>query len=87
MGGESAIFEFQGNKLLEGTTNLDARHSDFNHASGDQWQSLVDSRVVVNWNVIIVIEDPSRSRERGLENVVKYTTERMSLRTSPSMTW
>ena len=53
MGGESTVFEFQGNKLLEGATNLDARFSNYNRASGGQ--SIVDRRV--DASTVIMIEN------------------------------
>jgi hypothetical protein len=68
------IFEFQGNKLLAGATNLDARHSNFNRVFGGQ--SIVDRRVDVNAvivveNVAVVIKNVERtsSRERHREPV------------------
>src|SRR6202051_4882327 len=51
--GESTRFKFQGNKLLEVATNLNARHANFNHASGGQ--SIVDCRV--DTNTVVVIEN------------------------------
>ena len=51
VGGESTIFEFQGNKLLEGATNLDARYSNFNYVTGDQ--TIIDRRVYANTVVVI----------------------------------
>ncbi|KIM71887.1 hypothetical protein PILCRDRAFT_16636 [Piloderma croceum F 1598] len=72
VGGESTIFEFQGNKLLEGATNVDARHSNYNRVSGDQF--IVDRRVDVN--TVIVIENVT---------IVIENVEGTSSRTSPSM--
>lgn len=63
MGSESAVFEFQGNKLLEEATNTDARHSNFNHTLGDQYIVDTDANtVVVIKNVAIIIENvPERT--------------------------
>jgi hypothetical protein len=65
VGGDSTISEFQGNKLLEGATNLDARDSNFKHASGDQ--SIADHRV--NANTIVVIENVTIVTENAAERM------------------
>jgi len=62
-------------------TNTDARHSNFNHTSGDQYTVDADANtVVVIENVTIVIENVAertspreRRRERRLENVIYET--------------
>jgi hypothetical protein len=43
---------FQGNKLLEEATYLDARYSNFNHVSGDQ--TIIENTVVVAEKVVVV---------------------------------
>jgi hypothetical protein len=43
---------FQGNKLLEEATYLDARYSNFNHVSGDQ--TIIENTVVVAEKVAVV---------------------------------
>jgi hypothetical protein len=62
VGGELTIFEFQGNKLLEGATNLNTCRSNlnFNYASGDQ--TIVDHRVCANTVIIVrkVVVEKSR---------------------------
>ena len=73
MGGESTIFDFQGNKLLEGATNTDARHSTFNHPSGHLYIFNVDANmVIVTRNTTIVKGTLSRMplRERRRGNVI-----------------
>ena len=72
MGGESTIFEFQGNKLLEGATNVDARCSDFNfnNASGDQ--TIIDRRVYANMAIFIEkVVDEKVIDEKVVEKIIE----------------
>jgi hypothetical protein len=93
VGDKLTIFEFQGTKLLEGATNLDARYSNYNRASGGQ--SIVDcsvyaDTVIVIENTAIVNENIERtlSREHHRESVERTSSKehrqgpvkRMSLR-------
>ena len=66
--GESTRFKFQGNKLLEVSTNLDTHHANFNHASGGQ--SIVDHRV--DANTVVVIENITIV----IENIIKRMLSR-----------
>ena len=67
MGYKSTTFNFQIIKLLQGTTNVDARFSNIHQPSGSQ--SFLDCRVdvdafVVIENATVVVRTPSETRRR-----------------------
>jgi hypothetical protein len=59
VGGESTLFEFQGNKLLERAAHFDSRNSAFTHAFGDQ-TNIVNTNIIVieKLVVVVVVEKP-----------------------------
>ena len=59
---------FQGNKLLEEATYLDARYSNFNHVSGDQ--TIIENTVVVAEKVVVVEKVVFVERPRSLYEAV-----------------